>query len=60
MSPIYPHLRFDLGILDLGTGLFAFRTHHRFRTPDDIQLGTAVACGADYIITNEVEMKLLD
>jgi hypothetical protein len=28
------------------------RAQYRFKTPDAIQLGTAVACGADYILTN--------
>ncbi len=30
------------------------RAQHQFKTPDAIQLGTAVACGADYIITNDI------
>ena len=29
------------------------RAQYHFKTPDAIQLGTAVACGADYIITND-------
>jgi predicted nucleic acid-binding protein len=29
------------------------RSQFQFKTPDAIQLGTAVACGADYIITND-------
>ena len=29
------------------------RAKYHFKTPDAIQLGTAVACGADYIITND-------
>ena len=29
------------------------RAQYRFKTPDAIQLGTAIACGADYIITND-------
>ena len=29
------------------------RSKYRFRTPDAIQIGTAVACGADYVITND-------
>ena len=29
------------------------RAQYRFKTPDAIQLGTAVACGADYIVTND-------
>jgi predicted nucleic acid-binding protein len=40
----------DLSIADHAVELRASR---HFRTPDAIQLGTAVACGADYIITND-------
>ncbi len=40
----------DLSIADHAVEL---RASHRFRTPDAIQLGTAVSCGADYIITND-------
>ncbi|MBC8417934.1 MAG: PIN domain-containing protein [Proteobacteria bacterium] len=29
------------------------RAQYQFKTPDAIQLGTALACGADYIITND-------
>jgi hypothetical protein len=29
------------------------RAKYRFKTPDAIQLGTAFACGADYVITND-------
>ncbi len=29
------------------------RARHQFKTPDAIQPGTAAACGADYIITND-------
>jgi len=29
------------------------RARYQFKTPDAIQLGTAVACGADYIITSD-------
>jgi len=29
------------------------RAQYQFKTPDAIQLGTAVACGADYVITND-------
>ena len=40
----------DLNIADQAVEL---RAQHQFKTPDAIQLGTAVACGADYIITND-------
>jgi len=36
------------------------RAQYGFTTPDAIQLGTAVACGADYIITNDREWKRFD
>ena len=40
----------DLNIADHAVDL---RARHYFKTPDAIQIGTAVACGADYIITND-------
>jgi predicted nucleic acid-binding protein len=33
------------------------RAQYQFKIPDAIQLGTAVACGADYIITNDAAWK---
>jgi predicted nucleic acid-binding protein len=33
------------------------RAQYQFKTPDAIQLGMAVACGADYIITNDREWR---
>ena len=33
------------------------RAQYQFKTPDAIQLGTAVACGADYIITHDAAWK---
>lgn len=44
----------DLNIADHAVEL---RASHHFRTPDAIQLGTAVACGADYIITNDKDWQ---
>ena len=38
--------------MDIADHAVEFRAHYNFKTPDAIQLGTAVACGADYIITN--------
>lgn len=52
----------DINIADQVVHL---RAKYLFKTPDAIQLGTAVACGADYIITNDrawqgfEEMKVL-
>lgn len=40
----------DMNIADYVVQL---RAQYQFKTPDAIQLGTAVACGADYILTND-------
>ena len=44
----------DLTIADQAVDL---RAQHHFKTPDAIQLGTAIACGADYIITNDQDWQ---
>jgi predicted nucleic acid-binding protein len=44
----------DMNIADQAVRL---RAQYQFKTPDAIQLGTAVACGADYIITNDAAWK---
>ena len=44
----------DLNIADHAVEL---RAKHHFKTPDAIQLGTAVACGADFIITNDKDWR---
>jgi predicted nucleic acid-binding protein len=36
------------------------RAQYPFKTPDAIQLGTAVASGADYILTNDKEWQRLE
>lgn len=36
------------------------RAQHGFKTPDAIQIGTAVACGADYIVTADRKWKRFD
>jgi predicted nucleic acid-binding protein len=41
----------DMNIADQAVRL---RALYQFKTPDAIQLGTAVACGADYVITNDI------
>jgi predicted nucleic acid-binding protein len=33
------------------------RANYGFKTPDAIQIGTASACGADYIVTNDKRWK---
>ena len=47
----------DLNIADQAVEL---RAQHHFKTPDAIQLGTAVACGADYIITNNKDWQRVE
>ena len=44
----------DMNIADHAVEI---RAQHQFKTPDAIQLGTAVACGADYIITNDKDWR---
>jgi len=39
--------------MDIADYVVELRAKYHFKTPDAIQLGTAVACGADYIITND-------
>jgi predicted nucleic acid-binding protein len=39
--------------MDIADHVVELRAKYHFKTPDAIQLGTAVACGADYIITND-------
>ena len=40
--------------------LVDLRATYNFRTPDAIQIGTAAACGADYIITNDKSWQRFD
>ena len=39
--------------MDIADHVVQLRAQYHFKTPDAIQLGTAAACGADYIITND-------
>jgi len=39
--------------MDIADHVANLRAKHRFKTPDAIQLGTAFACGADYVVTND-------
>jgi len=48
---IYP---LNLQVADMTVN---FRVKYGLKTPDAIQLATAVVCGADYIITNDREWK---
>ena len=47
----------DMNIADYVVEL---RTKYYFKTPDAIQLGTAIACGADYILTNDKAWQKFD
>lgn len=47
----------DLNIADQAVEM---RSKHHFITPDAIQLGTAVACGADYVITNHKDWQRVE
>jgi predicted nucleic acid-binding protein len=46
--------------MDIADHAVELRVHHRFKTPDAIQLGTAAACGADYIITNDKDWRRVE
>jgi len=39
--------------MDIADHVVRIRAKYAFKTPDAIQLGTAAACGADYILTND-------
>ena len=39
--------------MDIADYVVELRAKYNFRTPDAIQIGTAVACGADCIVTND-------
>lgn len=44
----------DISIADTAVQL---RAKYNFKTPDAIQLATAIRCGADYVITNDKEWQ---
>ena len=46
--------------MDIADHAVELRAHYNFKTPDAIQLGTAVACGADYIITNDRDWRRVE
>ena len=46
--------------MDIADHAVEFRAQYNFKTPDAIQLGTAVACGADYIITNDKDWRRVE
>ena len=46
--------------MDIADHAVEFRAQYNFKTPDAIQLGTAAACGADYIITNDKDWRRVE
>ena len=46
--------------MDIADHAVEFRAQYNFKTIDAIQLGTAVACGADYIITNDKDWRRVE
>jgi predicted nucleic acid-binding protein len=46
--------------MDIADHVVEMRARYHFKTPDAIQLGTAIACGADYIITNDQDWRKID
>jgi predicted nucleic acid-binding protein len=46
--------------IDIAGYVVDMRAKYNFKTPDAIQLGTAVACGADYIIANDKAWQKLE
>ena len=46
--------------MDIADHAVELRAHYHFNPPDAIQLGTAVACGADYIITNDKDWRRVE
>lgn len=43
--------------MDIADHAVEFRSQYNLKTPDAVQLGTAVACGADYILTNDRDWR---
>jgi predicted nucleic acid-binding protein len=46
--------------LDNAGHVVQVRAKYHLKLPDAIQIGTAVACGADYIITNDMSWQRLE
>jgi predicted nucleic acid-binding protein len=46
--------------MDITDHVVEMRARYHFKTPDAIQLGTAIACGADYIITNDKDWRKVE
>ena len=53
---LFPHLEWvapDLAIADTAARI---RAHHRLRTPDALQVATAIRCGASALLTNDSDI----
>ena len=46
--------------MDIANHAVEMQAHYHFKTLDAIQLGTAIACGADYIITNDKDWQRVE
>jgi predicted nucleic acid-binding protein len=46
--------------MNIADQVVELRSEYEFKTPDAIQIGTAVACGADYIISNDKTWQRFD
>jgi len=46
--------------VDIADHVVELRATYNFKTPDAIQIGSAVACGADFIITNDKSWQRFD
>ena len=46
--------------LDIADHVVELRAKYNLKTPDAVQLGTAVACGADCIITNDKDWRRIE
>lgn len=46
--------------MDIADHVVELRAKYDFKTPDAIQLGTALACGADYVIANDKKWRTVE
>jgi predicted nucleic acid-binding protein len=54
---LFPHLEWvapDLAIADTAARI---RAHHRLRTPDALQVATAIRCGASALLTTDSDIE---
>jgi len=46
--------------MDIADHVVELRAKYSFKTPDAIQLGTALACGADYVVANDTAWRIVE